>query len=72
MSKIDLTKLKSLEELIYKKVRITTSANKIYTGVIDDFIHADDTDDGLESIGIDMGDYIESFDRTMIESIEEV
>ena len=67
---IDLSKIKSLLAFLGKKIRITTCDDKIYVGEIDDFIHKDDADDGLESIGMDMGDYIESFDKTMIKSIE--
>ena len=70
MKKIDLSKIKSLLAFLGKKVKIIVNDGKVYTGIIDDFISEDDADDGLESIGIDIGDYIESFDKTMIESIE--
>jgi hypothetical protein len=70
MKKIDLSKIKSLLAFLGKKVQIVTNEDKIYTGVIDDFMHEDDADDGLETIGIDMGNYIECFDRTMIKTIE--
>ena len=70
MKKIDLSKIKSLLAFLGRKVQITTNDGKIYNGIIDDFLHADDADDGLEDIGIDMGEYIECFDKTMIKSIE--
>jgi len=70
MKKVDLAKIKSLLAFLGKKVRIVTSDDRIYAGMIDDFIHEDDADDGLESIGIDMGDYTDCFDRTMIKTIE--
>jgi len=71
MKTIDLTKLKSLEELIYKTVKITTTDDKIFEGDISSYTRADDAIDGLENIGIEMDGYIECFDRTMIKSIEE-
>ena len=71
MKTIDLAKLKSLEELIYKTVKITTTGDKVFEGVISSYTRADDADDGLDDIGIEMDGYIECFDRTMIKSIEE-
>ena len=71
MKLIDLTKLQSLEELIYKTVKVTTINGKVFEGEISSYTHADDSDDGLETIGMDMGDYIEAFDITILKSIEE-
>jgi len=59
-----------LEELIYKNVRIVTNYNKTFEGEISSYTRADDSDDGLEEIGIEMTTHIECFDRTMIKSIE--
>jgi len=70
MKKIDLLKIRSLLAFLGKNVRIVTNDGKIYTGVIDEFTHEDDADDGLEDIGISMDGYVECFDRTMIKSIE--
>jgi len=70
MKKIDFLKLRSLEALIYKTVRITTKDGKIFEGEISSYTRADDADDGLEDIGIEMPGYIECFDKTMIKSIE--
>jgi len=67
---VDLLKLKSLEELIYKNARIVTNYNKIFEGKISSYTRADDSDDGLEEIGIEMPTHVECFDRTMIKSIE--
>jgi len=71
MKTINLSKLKSLEELIYKTVKITTTDDKVFEGEISSYTRADDSDDGLEDIGIEMDGYIECFDRAMIKSIEE-
>jgi len=71
MKTIDFTKLKSLEELIYKTVKITTTDDKIFEGNISSYTRADDSIDGLEDIGIEMARHIECFDKTMIKSIEE-
>ena len=69
MKKIDLYKLKSLEELIYATAKITTNSGEVFEGEISSYTRADDTDDGLETVGIDMGDHLESFDITMIKEI---
>jgi len=69
MKKIELSKLKSLEELIYENVRITTNTGEVFEGEISSYTRADDSDDGLEEIGIDMPGYVECFDITMIKEI---
>ena len=69
---IDLNKLRSLEELMYKTVRITLQCGKVFEGKITSYCSADDSDEGLEDIGIEYSDRVECFDRIMIKSIEEI
>ena len=70
MKFVDLSKLRSLEELIYEKVKVMTTEGKIYEGEFTSYSSAYDNDDGLESIGMKYEDHIESFDITFIKSIE--
>ena len=70
MKPVDLTELKSLEALIYEPVKVTTTEGKIYEGEFTTYTRADDNISGLESIGMEYGDHIESFDITFIKSIE--
>ena len=70
MKFVDLSKLRSLEELIYETVKVTTTEGKIYEGEFTSYTSAYDNDDGLESIGMEYGNHIESFDMTFIKSIE--
>ena len=70
MKKIDIIRLKSLEALIYKTVRITTKSGDVIQGEVSSYTRADDTDDGIEYAGIERADYTECFDKTMIKTIE--
>ena len=70
MKQVDLKKLKSLEELIYQNVKVTTTDGKTFEGVFSSYTHADDSYDGLESIGIRYPDRVESFDMSFIQTIE--
>ena len=69
---IDLSKLYSLEELMYKTVRITLQCGEVFEGKITSYCSADDSDEGLEDIGIEYSDRVECFDRAMIKSVEEI
>jgi hypothetical protein len=70
MKQVDLKELKSLEELIYQDVKVTTTDGKIFEGIFSSYTRADDAYDGLESIGIRYPNHVESFDKTFIQSIE--
>ena len=70
MRKVDLAKLKSLEELIYERVRVTTTDGKVFEGDFTTYTRADDSKDGLEYIGIRYPTHNECFDMPMIQSIE--
>ena len=71
MKRIIVDELDSLEHLIYKTVRIVTNEGKVFEGKVTSYSSADDSDDGMEDIGIEYPDRVECFDRTMIRSIEE-
>ena len=70
MKTVNLTKLKSLEELIYENVRVTTKEGKIFEGEFLTYTRADDSSDGLEYIGIEYLTHNECFNMPMIQSIE--
>jgi len=72
MKKIDLDSLKSLSQLMYKTVRITTVKGKIYEGKIISYSAVDDSDTGEEYVGIEFSDHIECFDRAMMKTVEEI
>ena len=67
---VSLENLQSLEELIYKPVRITTKSGEIYEGEFSSYTSAEDSEDGMDYIGIEYSTHIESFNQSMIESIE--
>lgn len=62
--------LKSLSELIYKKIRIKTDDDLTVEGEVVTFTDFVESSTGYEQIGFDRGWYIEVFDEMMIKSIE--
>jgi len=72
MKLIDISKLKSLSQLMYKNVRITTNVGRVYEGEISTYTDTDDSDIGEEYVGIEFSDHIECFTRFTIKSIEEI
>lgn len=61
--------MKSLIEFLYKDVYIMTNENKIYIGEITYYENAEDSEEGMETIGISMGGYVEAFTADMIKTI---
>ena len=72
MTKINLAELTTLEELMYKTVKLTTNDGKVYEGTVTTFTNEFESEDGLEDIGIRYPDRVECFDITMIKTIEEL
>ena len=72
MKIINLSEIKSLEQLVYKNLKITTDEGKIFKGAIVSYTRAGDSDDSLECIGMEMDGWIECFDITMIKSVEKI
>jgi hypothetical protein len=48
MKFVDLSKLRSLEELIYENVKVITTEGKIYEGEFTSYTCAAENDDGLD------------------------
>ena len=71
MRQIKLADIKTLEELIYKTVKVTTIDDEIYEGEFDSFIHQLDSADGLEYIGLEYDGRLVSFTKQDIKLIEE-
>lgn len=61
--------LKSLSQLMYATVRITTKDGRVVEGEAVSFSDFVESETGHELIGLQMDGYIDGFDETMIKDI---
>jgi hypothetical protein len=69
MKEIDASKLRSLSQLMYKTVKVITKDGEVIEGDVMTYDDPFETDNGLESVGVNYGEYILSFDMSTIEKL---